>query len=69
MFFKVVLIILVGIFIANNSILFIGADDIGSYTYTWIINSVLYGLLALMYLVTFCYLAATMNFIASDSLH
>ena len=51
----VLLIVLSSIFIANNVILFL-PNDIGSWDTCWIINSVLFGLLALFYLVTFCYL-------------
>ena len=35
----------------------------------WIVNSVLFGLLAVMYLVTFCYLKTRMDWITDDKLH
>ena len=55
-------------FTANNMLIF-APGDIYSYEGAWIINSVLFGLLALMYLITFCMLSSTMKDISNVGLH
>ena len=59
-----VLLSLVLMFIANNAILFI--PNVYSYYNAWIVNSVLFGLLAVLYLITFCILKLRMELISNS---